>query len=255
MVGSLGLGWSVVVDVAELLGCAFQSAQELMWPTRCVVCDLPGDLLCESCRRKLPWIEQRFACPNCGAPFGRLICTECDGTWPLRSCVCALPFSGPGAQLATSFKDGHELRLAPVIAAAMECATYEASAWPARDGMSRCNPAELDALCYVPATWAAFKKRGFDHMELVAKELSWLVGLPLADALARTPAKDQRELGREERRSNLAGTVEVVDSVVGMRLLLIDDVITTGASVCACAEALLAHGARSIGALALARVW
>ncbi|MBQ1559106.1 MAG: hypothetical protein IIZ69_13600, partial [Pseudomonas sp.] len=69
-------------------------AQELLWPTRCVVCDLPGELLCERCRSRLPWIEQRFACPVCGAPFGELTCTECKADWPTRSCVCALPFAG-----------------------------------------------------------------------------------------------------------------------------------------------------------------
>lgn len=240
---------------SRLLRRAGVAAKELLWPTRCVMCDLPGELLCERCRSELPWIEQRLACPTCGAPYGALTCTECSGDWPLRSCVCALPFEGAGARLATTFKDGHELRLAPVIAAAIACAIDEAAAWPARDGDSRCDVVKLDAICFVPATHSAFLRRGYDHMELVAKELSWLLGLPLADVLARREAHDQRQLGRDERRQNLAGTVEVTGDVCGMRLLVVDDVVTTGSSLCACAEALFDYGAQSVCAAALARVW
>ena len=63
---------------------------EALWPTRCVGCDQPGTLLCDRCRAELPWIEQRLACPVCGAPFGFLTCTECDGDWPVRATVAAL---------------------------------------------------------------------------------------------------------------------------------------------------------------------
>lgn len=235
------------------------AALELLWPTRCVLCDLPGELLCPTCRARLPWIEQRFACPTCGAPHGSLTCTQCikddDADWPARACVCALSFDGAGAKLATAFKDAHELRLAPVVAAAMATALDEAAAWPARDGYPRFDAGEVDGLCYVPATREAYQRRGFDHMELVARELSWLLALPLADVLVRDSARDQRDLGRSERAANLAGTVEVVEPVSSMRLLLIDDVITTGASMRTCTEALLAHGADSVAACALARVW
>lgn len=234
-------------------------ALELLWPTRCVLCDLPGELLCANCRAHLPWIEQRFACPRCGAPFGSLTCTQCvkddESVWPERACICALSFDDAGAKLATTFKDAHELRLAPIVAAAMATALDEASAWPARDGCPRFDAAELDGLCYVPATREAYRRRGFDHMELVARELSWLLALPLADVLVRDSARDQRELGRTERMANLAGSVDVVEPVPSMRLLLIDDVVTTGASMRACTEALLARGAASVTACALTRVW
>lgn len=229
--------------------------EELLWPTRCVNCDLPGELLCDQCRARLPWIDQQRACPVCGAPFGALTCTECKGDWLVRSCVCAFPFKGVAARMATTLKDGHELRLAPVIAAAITTALDEAAAWPAHDGLARFDPSDTDALCFVPATKAAYRKRGFDHMELVARELSWLLSVPLADVLVRGVARDQRGLGREERAQNLAGTVEVIGDVSGLRLLLADDVITTGASVGACAAALLEHGANSVTACALGRVW
>lgn len=157
--------------------------------------------------------------------------------------------------MAISLKDHHELRLAPVMAAAMLTALDEASSWPAPDGAPRFDSARLDCACFVPATAKAYARRGFDHMELVSRSLCGQSGLPLADVLARDPALDQRALGREGRASNLAGTVRVLDDVSGLDLLLLDDVITTGSSAREAARALLARGASSVTACALARAW
>lgn len=242
-------------EASRLFRAAREGAEELLWPTRCVGCGLPGELLCEECRAKMPWIAQRWACPACGAPFGHIICTECERNWEPRATVCACSFEGPAARLVTCLKDGHELRLAPVVAAAMAGALEEAEAWPAADGTPRAGLFQADALCFVPATSEAYARRGFDHMELVSRELSRLTGVPLADVLVRDAARDQRSLGKEERASNLRGTVGVTDDVSGMHLLLADDVITTGSSVREAARALLERGAASVTACSLARVW
>lgn len=216
---------------------------------------MPGELLCGGCRAELPWIDQRWACPWCGAPFGWLTCTECQHDWELRCTVSCLPFSGVAARMITCFKDEHERRLAPVIAAAMVTSLDEASSWPAPDGRLRVDYGELDGVCFVPATAEAYARRGFDHMELVAKAIEPHLGVPVADVLARAPALDQRDLDREARVRNLQGTVEVVDDVRGLRLLLLDDVITTGASIREAARTLLSHGALEVSACSLARVW
>ena len=232
---------------------------ELAWPTRCLVCDAPGELLCASCRRALPWISQRWACPCCGAPFGWVSCTECRApqgeAWQTRSCVCALPLEGAARALVVGHKDAGERRLAPVVAAAIACALDEASGWPAADGRPRFDPSATDAVCFVPATAAAYRRRGFDHMESVSRSLAGMLGLPLADVLARPRALDQRSLDREARRENAHGSMLVVSDVSGLSLLLVDDVVTTGSSVLACASALLDRGARSVTACAFARTW
>ena len=228
---------------------------ELMWPTRCVLCDQPGDLLCDDCRATLPWIEQRLACPVCGAPFGHLTCTECEKDWEMRACVAAMGFHGAPARMVSCLKDAHELRLAPVIAQALLTALEEAAAWPAADGRPRADLAALDAVCFVPATAEAYRRRGFDHMELVSQNLAPALGLPLYDVLVRAASKDQRELGRAQREENLAGTMRAIQDVSGLDLLLVDDVVTTGSSVREAARTLLAAGAASVTACALARVW
>ncbi len=232
-----------------------RDAAELVWPTRCVGCNLPGELLCEDCRAALPWLEQRWACPVCGAPFGYLTCTECDLDWETRAVIAALGFEGAAASMVTNLKDFHELRLAPVMAAAMLCALEEASAWPAPDGTPRFDVDATDAVCFVPATADAYARRGFDHMELVARALAPALGLPLVDVLLRDSARDQRELGREQRAENLAGTIFVADDVSGLDFLLLDDVATTGSSLREAARALLGRGAASVTACVLARVW
>lgn len=257
--GGVGLPQGPRAGARSLVSRVASTAAELAWPTRCVLCDAPGELLCERCREDLPWLAQRWACPNCGAPFGWVSCTECDASrgelWETRACVCALPLADAGRALALSYKDAGERRLAPVIAAVMACALDEASAWPAADGAARFDASELDAVCFVPATRAAFARRGFDHMEDVSRSLAGMLGLPLADVLARPEAQDQRRLGREERFANAACSTLVVGDVTACSLLLVDDVVTTGASMRACARDLLAHGAGSVTASALARTW
>lgn len=238
-----------------LVGSVLEGLKELAWPTRCVGCDRPGELICDECRGRLPWVAQRWACPNCGAPFGWATCTECDEPWETRAVVCALGFDRVSSQMASCLKDAHELRLAGVNAAAMACALDEAAAWDARDGAPRYSPEGVDVISFVPATARAFARRGFDHMELVARELSGITDIPLADVLVRSAGLDQRELGREERARNIAGSVSVIDDVTGLDVLLVDDVVTTGSSMREAARALLARGAGSVTGCALCRVW
>ena len=243
------------MNLQRMAHAASEAASELLWPTRCVACDMPGELLCDECRDRLPWICQRWACPVCGAPFGWLTCTACEGAWESRATICALSFGQISSQLVACLKDRNELRLAPINAAVMASALEEAAAWQASDGRPRYDADTTDALCFVPATKEAVARRGFDHMELVSRELSGYLGLPLADVLMRTRGKDQRELGRSERASNIAGMVSVIEDVSGMNLLLADDVVTSGASMREASRALLARGAASVTCCGLARVW
>ena len=92
-------------------------------------------------------------------------------------------------------------------------------------------------------------------MELVARSLSKELGLPLADVLIRGAARDQRELGRDERAENLSGTMRALEDLTDTNLLLVDDVATTGASLAEGTRALLGRGASSVTACVLARVW
>lgn len=229
---------------------------ELISPTRCASCERPGELICHRCLEATEFIDPADACARCGAPFGRLLCTECQGRPPaLDRCVATAVFDGPPARIVRAYKDAGERRLARPIAELMARAARHAEE---RDPARYAGfVSQADAVVFVPATASAYRRRGFDHMELVARELCSVTGLPLADALAKRGCSDQRELSRGERLASSQDVYVVVapEFVCGRRLLLIDDVVTTGATLTAAAHALRAAGAQSVDGLAFARVW
>lgn len=176
-------------------------------------------------------------------------------SWESRSCISALPLAEPARALVVAYKDKGERRLAPVIAAIMATALDEAASWQAPDGFARFDAAALDAICFVPATGAAYRRRGFDHMEAVAQNLALLQGLPLADVLVRPFGKDQRRLGKDARAANTRASVMALGGCEGCSFLLVDDVITTGSSMRASMRALFERGAKSVVACSFARAW
>lgn len=227
---------------------------ELLSPTRCASCEAPGALVCDACLRDMVRINPAHACTRCGAPYGSLLCTECQGDEvELDRCLAAVVFDGPPARIVRAYKDGGERRLSTEIACIMHRAAREAELTvPARYGglLSR-----VDAVTFVPVTSSAYRRRGFDHMEAIACDFADASCLPLIDALVKHGSLDQRELAREERLARSRGQYEVVAPVGGMRVLLLDDVITTGATMNAAAHALKCAGAARVDCLAFARVW
>jgi ComF family protein len=231
-----------------------EGMRELFWPTQCVVCNLPGTLLCSDCESILPRIDPASACPRCGAPFGVLTCTECDpdpssDPFPFESARCYGEYRDGIVSLVRAYKDEGERRCAPLIAALIVKASP--GDW---HGWAR-------VITYVPATPAAMRRRGFDHMSLVADELGDLLEIPVCRALSRSNAADQRRLGRRQRAHNASGSFrmscapEILRSVQGKNVLLVDDVVTTGATCCAAASTLLEARVAAVRVLALARVW
>lgn len=116
---------------------------------------------------------------------------------------------------------------------------------------------DWDALVPVPLHWLRRWRRGFNQAEVLARAVGRRHGLPvLRRALRRVRATPPQQGGPEARRTNVreAFAVTVPVRVEGRRLLLVDDVFTTGATANACAGALLRAGAAEVGVLTLARV-
>lgn len=220
-----------------------EALAELAFPTRCAGCELPGNLLCSACRAELPIIDPSGACPRCGAPWGRLVCTECwDREWSFEAALSLGEFEPPLARMVALHKDAGERRLAPVLAELL--AEKIAAEWPGW----------ADAVAYVPATREAVRRRGFDHGHAIATTVAETLELPLVSALKRGKALDQRDLGRVQRRANAEGTFSQSSQAQG-RLLLLDDVFTTGATLEVAARTLLSAGASSIRVASVARSW
>ena len=150
-------------------------------------------------------------------------------------------FSPRTGKIVRVFKDQGERRLASNMATMMQHAMPPD--WV------------FDAIVHVPATKAAYRRRGFDHAELIARSLSYRTGVKLVGGLARPKTHDQRKLSGAQRVENLIGSFAArPDACYGRRVLLVDDVYTTGATLCAATDALLAAGAREVRCLTFARV-
>lgn len=230
---------------------ALDALAETLWPTRCALCDAPGSVLCDRCRQALPYIDILDACPRCGAPFGRMQCTECNplmtraaghGILPCTAMASALSLTEQARRLVTTYKDQGEQRLARDLASLM--ARYVPPRW--------LHP--TPTVTYVPATAAARRRRGFDHGELLARELSRELDLSCTPLLATPHHRDQRRLSRRQRLENAGRSMDVLPgATVPPSLILADDVCTTGATLYAAAAALAHAGAETVYGLTVAR--
>ncbi len=223
-------------------------------PIVCMSCHKRGHFICENCYTRLPFISPSLACRNCASPYGWLSCTACDEPWELTQTSSVLELSPLVRRMITDFKDRGELRLAVVIAALLS--SYFMQLLDEDDASARAHAfLHPDCVCFVPATASAYRRRGFDHMELVAKNFCAYTRLPFADIALRPQAADQRKLSRTARLANLSGSISILRDCSGLSFLILDDVITTGASIRELASALRARGAREVAALSFARAW
>lgn len=271
-------------------------AEELCALPLCLGCGVPHTFCCEQCFYALPWIQAAFACRVCGAPFGWLCCGVHGEAWERAAAYgqgaswSVLEYASFAKRFITTYKDARDTRLAPYIAALMAVyfeayiahAPPRAPAVPDATGapgapsaaqelsqqdvpalssiaasMSAATVTGFDGVCFVPATKAAYTYRGFDHMELVARLFADVITIPYIDALARPYAADQRALNKQQRMSNLAYSMLVVqpEAIQQKHMLVLDDTLTTGASVIEAARALHEAGAASVCSFTLTRVW
>lgn len=232
---------------------AAEALAETLWPTRCAVCDKPGEVLCDRCRMNLSYIDWWRACPRCGAPYGLAQCTECNAvmlsalgrTEPAHDgCVGAVAYDDAAARIVRTWKDAGERRLARTMALIM--ARTVPPAWLAE------NPVVIG----VPATSAARRRRGFDHGADLAHEVAMQLSLSVAPVLARPRSRDQRTLARRGRLENMGGRFRPLPGAsVPDAALVVDDVCTTGATLFAAADAVREAGAAHVRCLTFARVW
>ena len=147
--------------------------------------------------------------------------------------------------IVTGYKDAGERRLSAEIADII--ADVLPRHWTAPDTV----------MTFVPADRAARRRRGFDHMAAIAGELSGKTGLPCMPLLQKAPVADQRGLTRRERFQNMAGAIRTrpeAGAQAGKRVILVDDVYTTGATLFAACDALREAGAREVLCATFARV-
>lgn len=220
------------------------SLLDLLFPPRCVVCHQVGTWLCPECVDRLPRLSGPV-CQRCGTPItSGMFCQTCQEVpWRLEGIRSVAPFRGPVRAAIHYLKYHHARELADPLGELM--ARY----W-------RQNPLPAEAIVPVPLHPSRLRRRGYNQAALLAWALGCRVGLPVdEDALCRVRATvSQMRLKAADRRRNVENAFHCpTDRMRGRRVLLVDDVCTTGATLEACADALREGGARQVWALTLAR--
>jgi predicted amidophosphoribosyltransferase len=212
---------------------------DLLFPRRCVVCSLPGAALCPRGTLSLPRIEGPL-CARCGTPTAWPVarCRECTGRrLAFASARSAVEYDPAVRAVVSAWKE-HGLRGFAPLAAAVIAEVVQPP------------PAQL--IAFVPSDGDRSLSRGHHPPERLARELGRLWRLPVASLLRRTrPLRPQRGLPRDARRRNVRGAFRAVP--VRGRVLLVDDVFTTGSTAAAAASALRAAGAVSVDVVTFAR--
>jgi ComF family protein len=217
---------------------------DLALPRECVLCGssetLKGPPLCETCALSLDkWTGDR--CPRCGLPLisEQGLCMRCRGRdWAFDSAYPLYSYSGPVRELISAYKKDGRRSLAPFLAGLLAEAID--ARWPER------------TIVPVPPRPGKIRRRGWDQVEELARQLE-LRGLTVSRALERLPSEEQKSLGRSGRGENARKAYALKRRASPPpRPLLLDDVVTTCATIDACARALKEGGAVSVVALILA---
>jgi competence protein ComFC len=213
---------------------------ELVLPSRCVSCGTAGPPFCERCCGLVVPVSAPL-CARCGSPTEWPVerCRECAGRrLAFASARAAIFYRGPVRPLVRAWKEGG---LRPLSSLAAELVA------------ERVPKPMAEVITYIPADGDRSLRRGHHPAEGLARELGRRWELELRPLLSRRRSIGrQTGLGREERRANVREAFGCRGSVRG-RVVLVDDVYTTGATVGAGATALRAAGAREIHVVTLAR--
>lgn len=221
-----------------------QSSLDLLFPPRCCHCEKPGDWLCADCIATITPING-LLCERCGdRVLSAGLCYRCRAQPPdfdeLRS---AFVYEGAIRSAIHALKYEGKRSYAALLAA------MAASGLP--------QPDRYEFVTAVPMTAEALQQRGFNHAEKLAVELSHRFQLPLlpTDGLLRR-FQTRHQVGQDflARQDNVRNAFEAQGSLVrNHRILVIDDVCTTAATLRACATALRQAGASKVGGYTIAR--
>jgi len=204
---------------------------DLLFPPKCPFCGrlLEKDqFLCPGCQRDLPWLT--------GAAAERAV--ELTG-----GCVAPLRYQGTVREAIHRYKFGGKSARSRTFGLLIAQCLQD-------------HGVEADLISWPPLSKKRLRRRGYDQAELLARAVGETLGLPVLPTLVKQEVPAQSGLeGEAARRANVLGAYRALDpqSIQGKRVLLIDDVVTSGSTLSECAKVLLLAGARSVKCAVLAR--
>lgn len=226
----------------------WESLAEIFFPPACLACAevLPATgSFCRRCAENVERLPEPH-CLQCAEPgdFGRGICPRCTARPPpFRRALAPYAHEGPIARAIHQFKYEDHPELARGLALLLTPAVARLAS-------------RIDLLCAIPLHERRYRARKFDQAHLLAASLARQTGLGCLAALTRQrETKRQVGLSEAERELNVAGAFRASPAVENQRVLLIDDVFTTGATARAAAAALRRAGAREVAVLTVARAF
>lgn len=203
----------------------------------------PGDVLCLCCSRALDESAEKGVCGSCLAQLEELAARQerlppQETPEELAFVYAAYPYEGAAKALIRALKF-NRIREAAV---------------PLSRTMATLPSGEEEIIVPVPTTKRRLRERGFNQSEVLAQLIADELGMPMAALLVRTDdSKPQSTLSGMERLSNLSGCMRAAEAIPAKRVLLVDDVYTTGTTAREAARALSAAGALSVGVFCAAR--
>jgi len=241
----------VIAELGRGIGELASRALDLALPATCAGCGREGAALCAEC---VPALDARLELPA-GTPIG----LPGDVPEPLAQAEWCAAFGGVARRAVHRLKYAGDRRLAEPLGAAVGRRWLRAGAGG-------------DVLVPVPASPDRVADRGYDQAELVARAAGRVCGLPVRPLLERTRRTTaQFDLDRRARAGNVAGAFRLRPEAFGPGfrsggaggprsggldgtwVVLVDDVLTTGSTLAACARVLLDHGAVAVSAVTVAR--
>ncbi|MEO0114038.1 MAG: ComF family protein [candidate division WOR-3 bacterium] len=220
---------------------------DFLFPPICLACnqEIPAGLVCDRCLHQINR-STLGVCARCGFPLGlQESCQHCKIKLSLPRTRALGFYSHPLLPLIHAFKYQGKKSLAKIFGKALT-------------GLINSDPIlkQADGLVPIPLHPARLRERGFNQAELLGIEIAKLTGIPLINALRRQRnTKSQTKLAITERISNMQGAFGVQDASViyQKKVILIDDVITTGATLASAAKTLFENGVSGVFGLVIAR--
>ena len=220
----------------------WKAVLRMVFPRRCLYCDRvvePDELACRYCLPDIPYMEDPL-CYRCGRTVSLCRCKAHRRHF--ERCIAAVRYEDGAVRAVLALKESDDADQIESMATEMVTVLRKHT-----------DAAAFDAVTFVPMYKRELRKRGYNQSELLAKEIGSQIGIPCMRTLNKIyDTCSQKSLHRTERSGNLLGVFDLCAIVQNKRILLVDDVITTGATLHECAKMLKIGGAQTVTALVFA---